>query len=181
MQRRVSKLLSFVLRHNPQHIGLTLDYNGWCSTQELIDKINSAGLHTNIDMLKDIVNTNNKQRFTFNADKSKIRANQGHSIDVELDLKECVPPDILYHGTSSLSVFSIIKEGIHKRQRHHVHLSADKQTALSVGKRHSNLPAILSIDAKQMVADEVKFFLSKNNVWLTDYISPKYIELLKIC
>jgi putative RNA 2'-phosphotransferase len=174
---RISKFLSLVLRHKPEAIGLTLNENGWADVKELIDKMNGHNYKITRDILNSVVATNNKQRFSFNGDKTKIRANQGHSIQVELDLKEMTPPEYLYHGTGEKEVPSILKTGLQKRARHHVHLSGDISTAIAVGKRHGK-PRVFSVAAQQMNNNGYKFYLSENNVWLTEYVPVQYLKLI---
>ena len=164
-----SKFLSLILRHKPSKIGLVLDKNGWADVKELLEKA-----QMDIKTLEKVVATNDKKRFAFNDDKTKIRASQGHSIKVNLELKPVKPPDILYHGTVDKYMLSIVKKGLIKGKRQHVHLSEDMETANKVGSRRGE-PLILMIDAKSMFLVGHKFFLSKNEVWLTDHISPKYI------
>lgn len=176
---RISKFLSLVLRHRPEATGLALDENGWANMEELIEKMNSHKLSITRDMLDTVVVTNNKQRFAFNEHKTKIRANQGHSIQAELGLKEMIPPTYLYHGTSEKAVPSILKTGIQKRGRHHVHLSQDIPTAITVGRRHGE-PAVLCIAAQQMHQDGYLFYLSENNVWLTDFVPIQYLKLVAL-
>jgi putative RNA 2'-phosphotransferase len=168
--KSTSKFLSLVLRHKPEEIGLVLDENGWVSVDELIQKINDI----DIDLLNEIVETNDKKRFAFNDDKTKIRASQGHSIEIDLDLGPSIPPDVLYHGTATRFVESILKVGLTKQQRQHVHLSEKLETATAVGARHGK-PVILIVDAKQMQEDGFLFYQSENNVWLTDNVEVKYI------
>jgi putative RNA 2'-phosphotransferase len=178
MQKNVkssSKFLSLVLRHKPEEIGLLLDENGWASVDELIQKINAKGNNIDIDFLDEIVDTNDKKRFAFNDDKTKIRASQGHSIEIDLDVKPSIPPNVLYHGTATRFVESILKEGLSKQQRQHVHLSEKLETATAVGARHGK-PVILIVDAKQMQEDGLLFYQSENNVWLTDNVEVKYIK-----
>ncbi len=163
----VSKKLSYILRHN--HEPLEMDRNGWVDTDELIKHLGIT-----LNELKKIVWTNNKQRFIFNEDGDKIRANQGHSLDVDVELKEEVPPDVLYHGTSWESSTSIFTSGLKKMGRLHVHLSADKDTAWKVGRRHGRA-VVYAIDAEKMYGDGIKFYLSENGVWLTDYVDEGYI------
>lgn len=172
-----SKFLSLVLRHNPGLINLKLDKNGWANIPELIEKSKAKKILFTGEILDVVVETNNKQRFTFNDDKTKIRANQGHSIKVDINLKPVEPPILLYHGTSINNVNSILSQGIDKRGRQHVHLSHEKETAMNVGSRHGK-PQILRIDAKRMFSDGNKFYHSKNGVWLTQYVDPKYIDQL---
>ena len=170
----LSKFLSLILRHKPEQIGLTLDENGWASVQEFISKANAAGFAYTPELLDEIVDTNNKKRFAFNADKSRIRASQGHSIDVELDLPPVEPPEFLYHGTVEKFLSSILKEGLQKMQRQHVHLSKDTETATNVAARRGK-PVTLTILARQMHAEGHLFYLSANAVWLTDQVLPKFI------
>src|SRR3954470_14383265 len=127
----ISKFLSLVLRHKPETIELDINENGWANVAELIDKMNRHNFKINRDILNSVVAGNNKQRFSFNGDGTKIRANQGHSIQVELGLKEMTPPEYLYHGTCEKAVSSILKTGLQKRARHHVHLSGDIPTAIA--------------------------------------------------
>ena len=170
---RKSKTLSYLLRHNPED--LYMDSNGWVSVDDILKKLNMT-----IDDLKEVVKNNDKKRFGFNEDITKIRANQGHSISVDVELKEVEPPKFLYHGTSPSYVKEIIKSGgLSKMKRQHVHLSADKDTAHNVGKRHSKYldPAIFIVRSYDMYKDGYKFFLSENNVWLTEYVPKKYITI----
>ncbi|MBO7344550.1 MAG: RNA 2'-phosphotransferase [Clostridia bacterium] len=170
----ISKFICLILRHKPNTIGITLDQNGWVNTQELLNGLNAAGKKVDIEQLINIVNTDNKRRFSFNSDKSKIRANQGHSIPVNLGLLELVPPTILYHGTSEKFIESIKQNGIQKRSRQYVHLSSNIETAVAVGKRHGN-PIVLKINTEQMFLDGYKFYLSENGVWLTDNVPYQYV------
>lgn len=169
-----SKFLSLVLRHKPEEIGLTLDKNGWADTEELLTKAKSIKL--DLESLKYIVENNDKKRFAFNEDYSKIRASQGHSIEVDLNYQPKEPPDNLYHGTTDKYLDSIKLNGIQKQKRQHVHLSFDKETAIKVGQRHGK-PIILKINTKKMHEDKVPFYLSANNVWLVDQVLPEYIEI----
>jgi putative RNA 2'-phosphotransferase len=173
--KSTSKFLSLVLRHKPEEIGLHLDENGWASVEELIKKVNAKGNKIDIDLLNEIVDTNDKKRFAFNDDKTKIRASQGHSIEIDLDLQPSLPPNLLYHGTATRFVESILKEGLTKQQRQHVHLSEKLETAAAVGARHGK-PVLLIINAKQMQEDGFAFYKSENNVWLTDNVEVKYIS-----
>ncbi len=173
--KSTSKFLSLVLRHKPAEIGLLLDENGWANVHELIEKVNAKGNNLDIDLLNEIVTSNDKKRFAFNEDKTKIRASQGHSIEIDLHLQPSLPPDILYHGTATRFVESILKEGLIKQQRQHVHLSEKLETATAVGSRHGK-PTVLIIHAKQMQEDGLVFYKSENNVWLTDNVAIKYIK-----
>lgn len=175
--KRISKFLSLVLRHKPEAIGLILDENGWAGTNELIQKMNENGFKISEDILAHVVETNNKQRFAFNSDRTSIRANQGHSIQVDVELKEQVPPEYLYHGTAEKNVSSILNSGLEKRARQHVHLSKDIETAVKVGQRHGK-PKVFRVATNKMATDGFKFYLSENMVWLTDNVPPKYLELI---
>ena len=170
----ISKFISLILRHKPEVIGISLDEHGWANVSELLAGINNSGKPLTIDQLEEIVATDNKGRYSFNDDKSLIRANQGHSIPVDVELRETVPPDILYHGTATRFKNSIMQQGIKSMSRLYVHLSLDEETAIKVGKRHGN-PCTLKINAKQMNEDGIKFYLSHNGVWLTKYVDIKYI------
>lgn len=173
--KRISKFLSLILRHQPETIQLKLDENGWAEVNELITKSAKGRMHFTFKELEEVVETNNKKRFAFNEDKTKIRASQGHSIDVDLALNTVQPPDFLYHGTAETNISSILENGIEKRSRQHVHLSADKETATKVGMRHGK-PIILTIRTGDMHNDGILFYLSANNVWLTDFVEAKYIS-----
>lgn len=173
--KRISKFLSLILRHQPEIIELRLDENGWAEVNELITKSAKGRMHFSFEDLEEVVETNNKKRFAFNEDKTKIRASQGHSIAIDLALKVAQPPDFLYHGTAQSNISSILDNGIEKRSRQHVHLSADKETATKVGMRHGK-PVILTIRTKEMHDDGIAFYLSANGVWLTDFVNAKYIS-----
>ena len=173
----LSKFMSLVLRHCPERIGLKLDDNGWADVDSLILGVNKSGRKVNLNALKEIVLTNDKQRFKFSEDYSKIRASQGHSVTVDLDLKEVEPPKILYHGTVARFLDEIKNEGLVAKNRLHVHLSADKETAEKVGKRRGK-PVILEINALEMSKNGIKFYLSDNGVWLTAMVPYKYIKIL---
>jgi len=142
----------------------------------LIEKINASGINVNVETINMVVDSNDKKRFSFNDDKTMIRANQGHSLEVELNLNVVIPPEVLYHGTAERFVESILKHGLTKQQRQHVHLSELKETAKAVGSRHGK-PVILTIDAKAMSANSFLFYLSANNVWLVDSVPVEYITL----
>lgn len=174
-QENLSVFLSLVLRHRPEVINITLDEKGYANVDELINGINNyKGRYINMDMLEEIVRTDSKGRYSFNEDKTKIRANQGHSIKVDVELKECIPPDTLYHGTGMKYLKSILNQGLQKRSRLYVHLSTNPLTAQNVGSRHGE-PCLLQINSGKMYKDGYKFFLSKNGVWLTDNIPVEYI------
>ncbi|MEA9415197.1 RNA 2'-phosphotransferase [Flavobacterium sp. PL02] len=173
--KSISKFLSLVLRHSPETINLKLDENGWADVEELIAKCSKNGNTLDSELLDYVVENNDKKRFAFNDDKTKIRASQGHSISVELNLNEAEPSEFLYHGTVGKFMDSIKKEGLQKMSRQHVHLSQDRETAIKVGGRRG-APQILSVRSGAMHRDGFKFYLSENNVWLTDAVPAKYIE-----
>ena len=162
------KHLSFLLRHDTEY---QFDKHGY---REVNDLINNHG-YTKAELIE-LVETNDKQRYEFNNDKTKIRARQGHSINVDVELKETTPPDVLYHGTATRFLDSIMKTGINKMSRNYVQLSSDIDTATTVGSRHGT-PIILKVDSRKMSDDGIKFYLSNNNVWLTEYVDTKYIEI----
>lgn len=176
---KLGKFLSLILRHKPETVGITLDKNGWVDVKELIEKIKLSGRYIDMEILERIVRENNKKRYSFDEKKEKIRANQGHSIEVELNLKEMVPPIILYHGTATRFLESIREKGIIKGNRQYVHLSKDIETARNVGKRHGEV-VILPIDIEGLKKIGHKFYLSENNVWLSDDIPSEYILWDKI-
>jgi len=174
-KKKISKFLSLILRHQPEAIHLELDENGWADIEELREKSARNKINFTLEELDEVVETNNKQRFAFNEDKTKIRANQGHSIDVDLALTPQQPPEYLYHGTAEINIPSILEKGIEKRSRQHVHLSSDKETATKVGMRHGK-PVILTIRTGLMFQEGIEFYLSENGVWLTDFVDAKYIS-----
>ncbi len=173
---KISKLLSLILRHNPALIGLKLDTNGWASVNELLAKMQAKGHGISMEELKHIVETNSKKRFAFSEDYEKIRANQGHSVKVDLGYEKQDPSPVLFHGTAQKNLELILKTGIKKMKRHHVHLSPDKATAQKVGMRHGK-PVILSVDAKRMSDGGFDFYLSNNGVWLTDFVPVEFIKV----
>jgi len=173
--KSISKFLSLVLRHSPETINLKLDENGWADVEELISKCSQKGNKLDFELLDYVVESNDKKRFAFNENKTKIRASQGHSISVELNLAETEPLEYLYHGTVAKFMESIQKEGLKKMSRQHVHLSKDKETAIKVGSRRGT-PQILTVRSGAMHRDGFKFYLSDNNVWLTDEVPAKYID-----
>ena len=173
--KRISKFLSLILRHKPQTIQLNLNEQGWADVNELLTKIANHRKAITFDQLQYVVENNDKQRFTFNEDQTKIRANQGHSIDIQLNLQAQTPPETLYHGTATRFLDSIFEKGLIKGKRQHVHLSSDIETATKVGKRHGKL-AILIVQSGKMHEAGLEFYLSKNGVWLTDHIPPEYFE-----
>lgn len=169
-----SKFVSLILRHKPETIGISLDSHGWADVDELIKGMNKHGTKITMDILEEIVRTDSKQRYSFNDDKTKIRANQGHSIKVDVELEEKEPPAILYHGTATRFLGSITKQGLLPMSRLYVHLSKNMETANKVGTRHGS-PVILEVDAEKMYKDGYKFYLSDNGVWLTKEVPSKYL------
>ncbi len=174
---KLSVFISLVLRHKPEAAGITLDEHGWANVEELLRGINETGRKINMEILENIVATDNKQRYSFNEDKTLIRANQGHSIPVDVGLKEQNPPEILYHGTATRFLNSILNDGLKPMSRLYVHLSKDIETAWKVGKRHGD-PVILKINSRDMYKDGYKFYLSENGVWLIEKVDAKYFEVM---
>ena len=168
-----SKFISLILRHRPEVIGITLDEHGWASVAELLAGISRT---RPLDMagLEEIVRTDEKQRYSFNADKTKIRANQGHSVPVDVELQPVAPPALLYHGTGEKFVPSIEDRGLIPKTRLYVHLSGDYDTARKVGARHGS-PRVYQINAARMSADGYVFYRSVNGVWLTKQVPPQYL------
>ena len=176
--KNTSKFISLILRHNPQVIGITLDEHGWADVKELIAGINrTEGHHLDMDALEEIVRTDEKQRYSFNEDHTLIRANQGHSIPVDVELEKKTPPDILWHGTGEKYVSSIDEQGLIPKSRLYVHLSSVEETARKVGSRHGR-PVIYQVDCRKMTEDGYQFFLSANHVWLTREVPVRYLEKL---
>lgn len=173
-QENLSKYLALILRHKPEVIGITLDEHGWANVRELINGINKTQ-HFTMGMLEKIVAEDSKQRYSFNKEKTLIRANQGHSIQVDVELKECTPPDILFHGTGTKYCKSIDREGLIPKSRLYVHLSEDIDTALSVGGRHGD-PVIYKVLAGDMYAAGHKFHKSVNGVWLVKDVPVEFLE-----
>lgn len=173
---KTGKFLALVLRHKPETIGITLDEHGWAKVSELINGMDKVQKF-NMKMLEQIVETDSKQRYSFNSDKTLIRANQGHSIKVDVELEEAVPTRCLYHGTGMKYVSSINTYGLQPQSRLYVHLSSDVDTAFNVGSRHG-VPVVYQIDAERMTADGFKFYKSKNGVWLAHDVPPKYLTIL---
>jgi putative RNA 2'-phosphotransferase len=171
---RISKYLAKFLRHAPQEIGLTLQAGGWVPVDNLLSAATKHGFSITYDELVECVETNDKQRFAFDSSGELIRANQGHSVEVDLQLDERQPPETLYHGTVERFLSSILKEGLVRGKRHHVHLSKNVETARKVGSRRGK-PVILAVDAGRMQRDGHKFLLSANGVWLTDTVPPSYL------
>jgi putative RNA 2'-phosphotransferase len=171
---QLSKFLSYVLGHKPDAIGLTLDSQGWASIDELIRKANAAGTNFDQIALLQVVETSDKKRFSISPDGLSIRAAQGHSVSVELGLSPRQPPPVLYHGTATRFVESILVQGLKPQARQHVHLSLDEATAQRVGERHGKA-YIFRVDALAMRARGFIFYLSDNGVWLTDQVPPEFL------
>lgn len=169
--------MSLILRHRPDVINIYMDEHGYVFVDDLICKISE---HKNIEFtladLNRIVATDEKQRYSFNSNRTKIRANQGHSISVDVELKESNPPPILYHGTSINNITNIMNLGLVKMDRLYVHMTEDEQAAKETGARYGK-PVVLKINAAEMCKHGYKFFVSENNVWLTDHVPFKYIEI----
>jgi putative RNA 2'-phosphotransferase len=172
---KISKYLSKYLRHAPHELGLTLQPGGWVTVDDLLAAAEKNGFPITYDDLVECVETNDKQRFAFDMSSEMIRANQGHSVEVDLQLEEREPPEFLYHGTVERFLPAIMEEGLIRGKRHHVHLSKDVETARKVGARRGK-PVILQVDAGRMNRDGHKFLLSANGVWLTDAVSPGYLS-----
>lgn len=174
--KNTSKFISLILRHKPEVIGISLDEHGWADVQELINGVNNSDGHTlDMETLEEIVRTDEKQRYSFNEDHTLIRANQGHSVSVDVELEEKVPPAILWHGTGEKYVASIDKQGLIPKSRLYVHLSSDTETARKVGSRHGK-PVIYEIDCRKMGEDGYRFYLSENGIWLTKSVPAKYLR-----
>ena len=176
--KSTSKFISLILRHKPEVIGISLDEHGWADVDGLIRGIGRSRPCT-MEMLEEIVRTDGKQRYSFNEDKTLIRANQGHSLQVDVQLREAKPPQYLYHGTAERFLPEIQVRGIMKMNRQHVHLSGDFQTALAVGKRHGK-PAVLKVDAGAMAQNGMVFYHSENGVWLRAYVAPAYYTSMEM-
>ncbi|MDR2736141.1 MAG: RNA 2'-phosphotransferase [Gracilibacteraceae bacterium] len=174
---RLGRFISLVLRHNPSAAGIILDQNGWADVSELLAGMNKRGRHIDMETLERIVCENNKQRYCFDETHSKIRANQGHSLDVDVQIRSCPPPAVLYHGTTKQFLESIQEQGLVRKKRQHVHLSADVETALSVGRRHG-CPVVLRIAAAAMAQDGFTFWLSENGVWLCECVPREYLVVM---
>ena len=171
---KTSKFLSLILRHRPETVGIALDEGGWAEVEALLAGMAQKGHRLSRAELDHVVETNNKRRFAFSADGTRIRAVQGHSRAIELDLSPRIPPDRLFHGTVARFIVSIRSKGLVRGNRQHVHLSPDRETAAIVGRRRGD-PVILTIDAAAMARAEHQFYLSENGVWLTDHVPPGFI------
>lgn len=171
---RISRYISLILRHKPEAVGITLDEHGWANVDELIAGVNKTHPLT-MEVLQEIVRTDEKQRYSFSEDRTLIRANQGHSIPLDVELPELEPPKILYHGTGKKYVESIDRQGLLPKSRLYVHLSADQETAVNVGQRHG-IPVVYTIQAEIMSKDGYLFYRSVNGVWLTKAVPVQYLE-----
>lgn len=174
-ENQLSRFLSLVLRHDPGFIGLQLDENGWANMKDLITCMNRHGKRVDQAIILRIVETADKRRFRLSDDGLSIRANEGHSVDIDLKLEEMPPPQWLYHGTAVKSLPSIVREGLRRQSREHVHLSVDRATAKKVGARHGK-PVVLEIAAQLMVQHGYRFYQAENGVWLTDHVPPDYLN-----
>src|SRR6185369_3044967 len=172
---RTSKFLSLVLRHEPERVGLKLGEAGWVNVEELLQAVNRHGTALTLDQLKHIVATSDKKRFAFSEDGQRIRANQGHSVEVDLQYPPQTPPEILYHGTAERFLPGIRKDGLQRMERHDVHLSAETKVTLQVGGRHGK-PALLTIRAGEMHHAGFVFRCSTNGVWLVNHVPKEFIE-----
>ncbi len=175
---RISKRLSLVLRHKPQSIGVQLDSAGWIDVSELLSALGAGGVAVTEAELLEVVATSPKQRFALSADSLRIRANQGHSIPVELGYEPHPPPPKLFHGTDEGAVESILRGGLEARGRHHVHLSEDIETATMVGSRRGR-PVIFEIGASHMAETGAVFYVTPNRVWLTAAVPPTFLKLIR--
>jgi putative RNA 2'-phosphotransferase len=174
---RISKFLSKYLRHEPERLGITLELGGWVSVDVLLRAAAAHGVPLTRAELEEVVARNDKQRFAFDETGLRIRANQGHTVPVDLQLESATPPSVLYHGTSEGVAPFIRREGLRKMQRNHVHLSADVDTAVRVGRRHGR-PVIFLVDAAAMAHDGFTFYRAENGVWLVDSVPPRYLREL---
>lgn len=171
---KTSKFLSLLLRHKPESIGLQLDPSGWADVKELIQKAQKAGVSLTPGKIAAVVATSDKHRFTLSDDGARIRANQGHSVSVDLGLLPKEPPEFLFHGTARYNLAGIRNKGIVAMKRAFVHLSKDRETAIIVGKRHGP-PIVLIVQAGKMHGDGFLFYLSANGVWLTEHVPTAYL------
>lgn len=173
---RTSKLLSLLLRHRPEAGALRLDAGGWANVDDVLAALARAGRRIDRARLEQIVRTSDKRRFAFSDDGRSVRAQQGHSVEVELGHAVAPPPAVLFHGTVADALPAIRREGLRRGARHHVHLSADVESARAVGARRG-VPIVITIDAAAMAADGHAFFVSPNGVWLTDHVPPQYLSV----
>jgi putative RNA 2'-phosphotransferase len=176
--KKISRQLSYVLRHRPESVGLSLGEGGWIRVDDLLAALASNGTAVSQPVLEQVVAENDKQRFEFSKGGLRIRARQGHSAEVDLGYEPATPPDVLFHGTATRNLDSILEQGLMKARRHHVHMSTNKETMIAVAKRHGK-PVLLSIDAKGMLAGGYEFFVTGNDVWLTDHVPPAYVSIVE--
>ena len=175
----ISKFLSKHLRHQPEQLGLSLDIGGWVKVEDLINACAKNNFVISQAELEQVVATSEKKRFSFDSTGTLIRANQGHSVEVDLQLEATQPPDILYHGTAEKSVSSIMSLGLQKMSRHHVHLSSEISTAKTVGQRHGK-PVVFVVNAKAMHNEGYIFYCSDNHVWLVENVPPEYLQRIAL-
>lgn len=173
---RISKFLSLVLRHRPKRINIQLDEQGWVSVDELLTAMRKHAFPLSLEILREVVASNDKQRFAFSEDGTLIRASQGHSVKIDLAYQPLQPPEILFHGTARKFLPSIRQHGLIKKSRHHVHLSPDRETARRVGSRHGT-PVILEVQAGEMHRAGIAFFQSENGVWLVAAVAVAYLDI----
>lgn len=174
---KLSKFLSLILRHKPETVGLTLEENGWAKVVDLLKACVDYGKPFTQKELDEIVKTNDKKRFSFDETGTKICANQGHSIKLKINFEKRLPPKILYHGIAEKNLGKIFADGLKKMNRHHVHLSADKETARTVGMRYGK-PIVFEIETVAMIDEGFEFFVSANGVWLIDSVPSKFLKVL---
>jgi putative RNA 2'-phosphotransferase len=172
---RISKYLALHLRHQPERLGLELEPGGWVEVDVLLDACARDGFPLTRDELAEVVRENDKQRFSFDETGTRIRANQGHSTEVDLQLEPATPPDVLYHGTATQTLEDVLREGAKRMSRHHVHLSRTPEEARKVGARHGK-PVVLVVDAATMHRDGFLFYQAANGVWLTDHVPARYLR-----
>ncbi len=173
--KRISKFLSLILRHKPEVLPIELDPQGWADLDEIIEKMQRKGMEVDQSIIESVVANNDKQRFRLDLDNRRIRANQGHSIDIDLALEPSVPPKQLFHGTATRFIDSIMEKGLIRGSRQHVHLSLDIVTATKVGSRHGK-PTILKVDAETMHQKGFVFYVSENRVWLTEHVPVEFLS-----
>lgn len=175
---KLGRFLCLVLRHHPEAAGIILDKHGWADAESLLRGVCATGRQIDRETLERIVREDNKQRYSFSDDHTRIRANQGHSIQVDVELRKIQPPQYLYHGTATRFLSTIQTEGIKRMNRQYVHLSPDYQTAIAVGRRYG-VPVVLRVEAGAMAQSGTTFFLSENGVWLCEYVPPGYFHVVE--
>ena len=175
--KKVSKMMSYVLRHRPDEVGIELGGGGWIEIKTLLAALGKSGTSVTRELFDRVVSENDKQRFEISDDGLRVRARQGHSVAVDLGYEPADPPSVLYHGTATRFLDSILASGLVKGERHHVHLSTDKQTMLAVAIRHGK-PVMLEIDSAKMQADGYAFYVTGNHVWLTDHVPTAYLRVV---